>query len=675
MSTEHIKIPDVTPIIRFTANGALTRYDFPFPIFAAEDLKVYFDGALQNSGYMVFSTGQTSGGYVEFDTAVSAGITITLTRQLPLERITDFIEGGDFSARAINNELDYMMSSVQQIARQQSQMLHYSDHENTANNELPAKAIRAGKALGFDGNGDPIAVELTNAAAAPNFTAQGFGAMTRSSSDKHSDLISIKDFGAIGDGLTDDTIAVQQALSAHGAVYIPEGTYLITSTISLNEGQSLRGAGQKSVLKASDNSFVLLALTADFITLQNFKTLGGSVGIKLSGIARPCVQCAVSDVSVFAADIGVQLDGGTNTNYPCYWNNFNRVLVEQMSLHGFHLMRSGAGDTPNANKFHACRAYSHGVSTTGSGFYVEEGQFNNSFIDCEANIAPTAEACFRLGTGSHKSLLLNPYAESSGGVPNIKLDAGSDESSIYNLLSVSDGAAIWDLSGGQYSAYSAGYPEKNFMQRTIVTDMKATLQRYDTEYIDASGTVSLDLSHSVHLVSSYSGALAVELPLASTAEGVTMTIKKIDVSGNIVTIREAGGGSGPDGSDFQLGGKNDYVTVISNGAGWYVTSSNRAAGNTRFYEGTGLYDIDMAVDTYLISSYGGALTARLPPANASEAIGRVITIKKTDPSGNAVTVTEQGAAGPDNYAQPLSAQYNAITVVSNGAAWYIVARF
>jgi hypothetical protein len=387
------------------------------------------------------------------------------------------------------------------------------------------------------------------------------------------------------------------------------------------------------------------------------------------------VQCAISDVSIFFSDIGVQLDGGTDTNFPCYWNNFDRVLVDQMTLHGFHLMRSGAGDTPNANKFHACRAYSHGASSTGSGFYVEEGQFNNSFVDCEANVAPTAQACFRLGAGSHKTLLTNPYAESSNGVPNIKLDAGSDETAIYNLLSASDGAAIWDLSGGQYAAYSAGYPEKNFMQRTIVTDMKATLQRYDTEYIDASGTVSLDLSHSVHLVSSFSGALVVELPLASTAEGVTMTIKKIDVSGNIVTIREAGGGPGPDGADFFLGGKNDYVSLISNGAGWYVTSSNRAAGNTRFHEGTGIYDIDMAVDTYLISAFGGALTARLPPANATEAIGRVITIKKTDPSVNVVSVTEQGAAGPDNSAQPLSAQYDAITVVSNGAAWYIVSRF
>ena len=126
------------------------------------------------------------------------------------------------------------------------------------------------------------------------------------------------------------------------------------------------------------------------------------------------------------------------------------------------------------------------------------------------------------------------------------------------------------------------------------------------------------------------------------------------MSKNIVTIREASGGSGPDGGDFMLGGENDYITMISNGAGWHVVSSNRSAGNTRFYEGTGNYDIDMAVDIYLISSYGGALSARLPPANAVEAIGRVITIKKTDPSANHVTVSELGGSGPDGYAQNLT---------------------
>jgi hypothetical protein len=200
----------------------------------------------------------------------------------------------------------------------------------------------------------------------------------------------------------------------------------------------------------------------------------------------------VSDVTIVQSpNIGVQLDGYIDdSNKPCYWNNFARVLVEQPAVHGFHLTLSGAGDTPNANKFHACRAYSHGADISGAGFYVEDGKYNNAFIDCEANVKGTAQGCFIIGANSEKTLLVNPYAESFNSVPNVKLEAGSTETSIYNLLSASDGAAIWDLSGGQYSAYNAGFPFKNRLQKTTVTDMNATLQRFDTEFIDSSGTVS-----------------------------------------------------------------------------------------------------------------------------------------------------------------------------------------
>ncbi len=83
----------------------------------------------------------------------------------------------------------------------------------------------------------------------------------------------------------------------------------------------------------------------------------------------------------------------------------------------------------------------------------------------------------------------------------------------------------------------------------------------------------------------------------------------------------------------------------------------------------------MTVDTYLISSFGGVVTAQLPPANAAEAIGRTVTIKKTDSSANAVTVTEQGGSGPDGANKTLSAQYHAITVVSNGANWFVVSKY
>ncbi len=674
MTTEHVKIPDITPIVRYVANGSQDIYSYPFPIFASEDLSVYFDGAKQVSGFVIDDAGVSTGGNVTFTNAPALNTTITLARELVIERVTDFLEGGDFSAQSINNELDYLVASMQQVNRENDLMLKYSDTEAPANVILPDLAIRANKALGFDGSGNPIAVSLEGSMASPNFIATGTGTSTRTSHDKFSDFISVKDFGAVGDGLADDTNAIINALTASNCVYVPEGTYLTSATITLGARQSLIGAGQKSVIRALDNSFNIIEITADHSKLSDLRLENGDVAVKLYGLVRPVVQTSVTDITITQPNTGVQLDGYNDTNKPCYWNNFDRVLVEQPAINGFHLTKSGAGDTPNANKFHACRAYSLGADIMGSGFYIEHGSFNNSFIDCEANVKGTAQGCFIIGASSNKTLLINPYAESTNSVPNIKLEAGSIETSIYNLLSASNGAAIWDLSGGEYSAYNAGYPDKNFLQKTTVKDMKSTLQRYDTEYIDSSGIVSLDLSHSVHLVSSFGGALTVELPAASSAVGVMMVIKKSDSSSNVITITENGAGLGADGKNFFLGAQNDYVMMISNGAQWYVIASNRSAGNTRFFDGSGTYDIDMAVDVYLLSSFGGAMSARLPPANAAESIGRTITIKKTDSSSNVITVTEQGATGPDNSAQPLNSQYSAITVVSDGGQWFILSK-
>ncbi len=672
--TDHIKVPEIAPIVRYVASGTQTIFEYPFPVFASEDIKVYFDGAPQYFGFDIAGAGDTNGGSITFDAAPLSGTIVTIERRVPLERMTDFLEGGDFSAKSINNELDYLTASIQQVSRDNDTMLRYSDHENTATTILPDKITRANKALGFDENGNPIAVSLAGSMAAPDFTALGIGAVTRTSTGKFSDFVSVKDFGAMGNGLSNDTLAFQKALAAHDCVYVPSGTYLISGTITLGERQRLYGAGETSVIECIDKSFNAIEIVAEFSHLHNLRILKGNIGIKLYGRDRPCVQNSIVDVTLFSQNIGVQLDGYNDTNKPCYWNNFDRVLVEEPAIHGIHLVRTGAGDTPNANKFHACRVYSHGADISGHGFYVEHGAFNNAFVDCEANVKGTAQGCFTLGAGSYKTLLINPYAESFNSVPNVKLEAGSDESSIFNLLSVSDGAAIWDLSGGKYTAYNAGFPNKNRLQRTTAVDMNATLQRYDTEYIDTNGIVQLDISHSVHLVSSFGGALNVKLPNAANAVGVMMVVKKTDSSSNVITISEDGG-AGPDGRSYYLGAEGDFMQALSNGAKWFVISSNRAPGNTRYYDGSGIYDIDMAVDVYLLSSFGGALTARLPPANAAIAVGRTVTIKKTDTSSNVISVSEYGGSGPDGYTQPLNAQYNTITVVSDGARWYILNKF
>ena len=63
--------------------------------------------------------------------------------------------------------------------------------------------------------------------------------------------VSVKDFGAVGDGVTDDTQAFTDALDASRSIYVPEGTYLVGNLGHLNSaGLTVQGASRyKSIIK------------------------------------------------------------------------------------------------------------------------------------------------------------------------------------------------------------------------------------------------------------------------------------------------------------------------------------------------------------------------------------------------------------------------------------------
>lgn len=68
------------------------------------------------------------------------------------------------------------------------------------------------------------------------------GAVARTQGAKNADWVSVKDFGAVGDGVTDDTAAINAALQA-GDTFIPNGVYLHTGLLKIPSGRSVRGAG------------------------------------------------------------------------------------------------------------------------------------------------------------------------------------------------------------------------------------------------------------------------------------------------------------------------------------------------------------------------------------------------------------------------------------------------
>jgi len=76
----------------------------------------------------------------------------------------------------------------------------------------------------------------------------------------------------------------------------------------------------------------------------------------------------------------------------------------------------------------------------------------------------------------------------------------------------------------------------------------------------------------------------------------------------------------------------------------------------------------------MVSAWSAPVAATLPAPSDAQAVGRTVTVKKVDQSGNAVTVTQPGGGGPDNAAIVLSAFGHAVTAFSDGGAWRILSR-
>ncbi|MBE6771081.1 MAG: hypothetical protein E7547_02915 [Ruminococcaceae bacterium] len=99
------------------------------------------------------------------------------------------------------------------------------------------------------------AIDLTDYAKTediPTKTSQ----LTNDSGFITSDYINVKDYGAVGDGVTDDTAAIKAAVKAvpeNGTLYFPVGVYRVDN-IMLKSNMNVKGDGKGSVIKLNDNA-------------------------------------------------------------------------------------------------------------------------------------------------------------------------------------------------------------------------------------------------------------------------------------------------------------------------------------------------------------------------------------------------------------------------------------
>ena len=84
--------------------------------------------------------------------------------------------------------------------------------------------------------------------------------------------VSIVDFGAVGNGTTDDTLAIQSAINTGKNVYVPQASvsYLVTGLTINTQSQTIYGDGGNSLFKlANGSNKSLVTVSASYVTLRN----------------------------------------------------------------------------------------------------------------------------------------------------------------------------------------------------------------------------------------------------------------------------------------------------------------------------------------------------------------------------------------------------------------------
>ena len=222
-------INDTAPQIAYIATAGQTVFAVPFEFFAVTDLVVERNGVAltynaspaNNSQFSVIGANVEGGGSITLGAGGAAlGEGVVIYRNIPLNRRANYPVTGPFAVRALNTEQARQVAMMQQLEVDCARSFKVPRGESL--NPVPAEALRAGKFLAFDAEGNPVAVVGT----VPDFLQADTGAVARTVQEKLRDTVSVKDFGTVGNGTANDTAGIT---AADGILtkkkYVPAGIY------------------------------------------------------------------------------------------------------------------------------------------------------------------------------------------------------------------------------------------------------------------------------------------------------------------------------------------------------------------------------------------------------------------------------------------------------------------
>jgi hypothetical protein len=272
-------------------------------------------------------------------------------------------------------------------------------------------------------------------AASAAFIQAGTGAVARTVQNKLREVVSVKDFGAVGDGVTDDTAAINNAISAStDKTIVFDGKFLISSTITISNrvqllftgAAGLAGGSQlpsSYLLKKSTMTTAGLSINCAGVVVTRGGVIGsvGNAGNGIDILANNVTLDMVMAYLAGAIGIRIGLDSvGGNVNTVL----LNRVVSSFNGSHGIYI--HDASNNANACVFIQPFAQSNG----GDGIRV-------GFAAVNTIVGPLVEG----NTGAGLKFLSTSYDNqifggdifeaNTGG--NLVLDAGSTGNKFFGL--------------------------------------------------------------------------------------------------------------------------------------------------------------------------------------------------------------------------------------------------